>query len=128
MAKQTGRTKECSAAMRRGRMRKAREFLELAELAGPELPDGCVSNAVLAGIAAADVICCVRSGVRAAGEDHQRAVVLLKQADARSAPHLDRLIRLKSRSAYSDLPATTKQASTALRDATALVTFAESLV
>jgi len=37
-------------------------------------------NAVLAGIAASDAICCVRLGCRHRGEDHRGATELLKTA------------------------------------------------
>jgi hypothetical protein len=127
MARNSGRTKPCSARTRRGRLKKAREFLDIAELAGTDYPDGCVSNAILSGIASADVICCIRVGEHSAGEDHQQAVDLLKRAHAPAAKHLDRLLRRKSTSAYSDVSSTAKHAEQALRDADALLEIATSL-
>lgn len=127
MARNAGRTKPCSARVRRGRMNKAEEFLEHAQVAGADAPDTCVSLAVLAGIAAADVICCIRMGEHAAGDDHQRAVVLLKQANAGAATQLNRLLAQKSRAGYSDLAMTPRQAEQALRAAAALVELALSM-
>lgn len=127
MARSSGRTRPCSARTRRGRLQKAQEFLDIAQLAGVEYPDGCVSNAVLSGSASADVICCVRVGEHAAGEDHQQAIDLLRRAHGQAAKHLDRLLRRKSKSAYSDLSSTPKQAEQALRDAGALLEIATSL-
>lgn len=127
MARNTGRTLPCGPRTRRGRLKKAQEFLDIAQLAGTEYPDGCVSNAILSGIASADVICCVRAGEHAAGEDHQRAVELLRRAHEPAARHLDRLLRRKSKSAYSDVSSTAKHAEQALRDADALLEIATSL-
>ena len=127
MARNSGRRKPCSTRTRRGRLRKAQEFLEIAELAGTEYPDGCVSNAILSGIASADVICCVRVGEHAAGDNHQQAVELLGRADPQAAKHLDRLLRRKSKSAYSDLSSSAKHAEQALRDAGTLLEIATSL-
>ncbi len=127
MARNSGRTKPCSTRTRRGRLKKAREFLDIAELAGTDYPDGCVSNAILSGIASADVICCVRIGEHAAGENHQQAVDLLRRTDLPAARHLDRLLRRKSASAYSELSSTETHADQALRDARALLEIATSL-
>lgn len=61
----------------RARLGKARDYLELAEVAfGAEKFDPAASNAVLAGIAAADVACCVRLGRRSSGDDHEAAARL----------------------------------------------------
>lgn len=127
MARNSGRTRPCSTRTRRGRLKKAREFLDIAELASPEYPDVSVSNAILSGIASADVICCVRVGQHAAGEDHQQAVDLLRRAHEQAAKRLDRLLRRKSTSAYSDVSSTPTQVEQALRDAGALLEIATSL-
>ena len=127
MARDTGRTKPCSPRVRKGRLAKAEEFLEHAQVAGSDAPDTCVSLAVLAGIAAADVICCARLAEHAAGNDHQHAVVLLKQANPAAATQLNRLLAQKSRAGYSDLPMTPRQAAQALRTADALVELARSI-
>lgn len=123
----TSRTRPCSTRTRRGRAKKAQEFLDIALLVGAEYPNGCVSNAILSGIASSDVICCVRLGEHAAGEEHQQAVELLRRAHEQAAKHLDRLLRRKSQSAYSDLSSTPKHAEQALRDAGALLEIAASL-
>ncbi len=68
MAKTLSRTKPCSAATRSGRMAKARQFWDSAELLDAlegdedDLCDAHITLCVHAGIGAADVICCARLG------------------------------------------------------------------
>ena len=88
------RTRPCVPDVRRGRLDKANQFLDAAELVR-ELADedGTVADAyvtlcVHAGIAAADVICCARLGLHALGDDHNQAITLLASADNSSAKHL----------------------------------------
>jgi len=76
---------------------------------------------VLAGIAASDVICCARLGEHAQGEKHNDAVSLLKSADKQAAKHLTVLLEQKTKSAYSQAPATTGDAKRVARAAIALV-------
>ena len=76
MAKQI-RTRRCGRAEAAARLSQAHEFAALADLDsdsnyGPTR-SASVSNAVLAGIAASDAICCRALGERAAGEDHNDA-------------------------------------------------------
>jgi len=62
------------------------------------------SLAVLAGIAAADAICGHVLGLRAAGEDHQQAIVLLERAtpaDSKARAALGRLLASKTATQYS---------------------------
>jgi hypothetical protein len=67
------RTRRCDEATARGRLREAEQFLEAAmnirELADDEadVGDAFVTLCVHAGIAAADVLCCVALGVHCAG-------------------------------------------------------------
>jgi hypothetical protein len=81
------------------------------------------SNAVLAGIAAADAICCERLGERHQGEDHQGAVELLKEAtrDSSLASKFGRLLSLKSGAQYGALSLTAPKARDALKWAGLLV-------
>ena len=65
----------------------------------PRPSDAAVSLLVNAGIAAADVICGVRLGIYAAGENHNEAVALLAKADAGAEKHLRTLLNVKSRRA-----------------------------
>lgn len=57
------RTRPSTETIRRGRLKKAVEFLDGAVLIEDEMPDAAVSLLVNAGIAAADVICGVRLGI-----------------------------------------------------------------
>lgn len=72
------RTKNCSERVRKGRLAKANEFLDAALLVDEEMTDAAVNLYVLAGIAAADVICCAKLGKHAVGENHAEAILLLK--------------------------------------------------
>ena len=74
--------RRCSEATRRGRLDKATQFADAAEIIeamvdGDDLDDAYITLCVHAGIAAADVLCCARMGVHAQGDDHTEAVALL---------------------------------------------------
>lgn len=93
-----------SAAQVRGYAAKAEEF---AEAAVSDLAAGrniaATSLAIHAGINAADTICGARLGQRAAGEDHDQVLVLLRQAGPDGAAverDLRRLLPLKTRAEY----------------------------
>lgn len=84
MAKSGSRTRRCDRKDAAQRHDQARAFADLAEL-DPLSADGptrsaAVSNSVLAGIAAADAICCRRLGRHSVGDDHQQALALLEEA------------------------------------------------
>jgi hypothetical protein len=68
----------------RARLSEARAYLEMAELHvasdSPAERKVSGSNAILAGIAAADAICGLVLGERSSGEDHTQAVALLTRA------------------------------------------------
>jgi hypothetical protein len=76
----TTRTRPCDDAVTDGRLRKAEQFWEAAEITREfaddeaEVGDAYVTLCVHAGVAAADVICCVALGEHASGEDHTEAV------------------------------------------------------
>lgn len=77
-----------------------------------------VSNAVLAGIAAADAICCRRLGRRAAGDDHQQALALLEDTgdvgmEARG--QLETLLSIKNKAQYEEVDPTVTEAKRAIR-------------
>ena len=101
------RTVRCSDATRAGRLVKAQQFWSAAQtietFADDEatIADAYTTLAIHAGIAAADVICCVRLGQHARGDDHDEAVALLALADRARANDLATLLRIKTRSAYS---------------------------
>jgi len=127
MPRTRGRTTDCDAATRASRLRKAQEFLDAAETIGVELPDAYVTLCVLAGIAAADVVCCVRLGVHASTEDHQQAVELLKAAARGQATHLSRLLSMKSKAGYSSRIATPTMCTQAARAASSLLDAATTI-
>ncbi|GED96446.1 hypothetical protein nbrc107697_04850 [Gordonia crocea] len=55
--------RSCDATVIAGRMSKANEFFDAADHLGEEMPNAAGDLYVDAGIAAADVLCCVRLGV-----------------------------------------------------------------
>jgi hypothetical protein len=98
------RTKAVSAAQVRSYASKSTEF---AEAAASDLDAGrCIaatSLAIHAGINAADAVCGARLGRRAAGEDHDQVLVLLREAGSDGAEierDLRRLLPLKTRAEY----------------------------
>lgn len=124
-------TRRCTDADRRGRLAKARQFLEAVELVETladedDLLDAMVTLCVHAGIAAADVICCARLGEHATGQNHTEAVELLGRVDKTSARDLSKLLGMKTRAGYSSTPISAANARAALRGATRLVAAASS--
>lgn len=127
----------CNAAVTRGRLARARAFLEAANLvadlvegdgdAESELAAALVTLWVHAGIAAADVICCVRLDRHHSGENHQSAVRLLRAADKGNEVLLDRLLKLKAPAGYGHRLVSVKDRLRARRAAEALVQRAEEL-
>lgn len=125
------REKPCSRAVARGRLQRARGFTEAAGLveelvvvddqAVTDLGASLVTLWVNAGIAASDVICCVRLGRFHAGPDHQGATALLRSADKGSEAHLRRLLSLKTPVGYGHKLVSAKDRAVAKRCAEALV-------
>ena len=93
--------RDCDSAVIAGRMSKAMEFFDAADLLGKEMANAEGDLYVDAGIAAADVICCVRLGVHSNTGNHNEAVALLKQADRGSERALNTLLNLKNKAAYT---------------------------
>jgi len=112
-----------------GRLRVARAYLDVADLALAEDSPGEFANvaagtAVLAGIAAADAICGFRLGQRHRGEDHRGATRLLEQAtpDGKTlAGHLARLLGAKDTAHYGIALIGVSDARAAIRRARSLV-------
>jgi hypothetical protein len=126
----TNGTHRCTEATVRGRLRKANEFLDAAESLRQHAPhedhvgDAYVTLCIHAGIAAADVLCCTALGVHARGDDHTRAVNLLRSVrpDGRTlATALDVLLGMKTRAGYGHDPVSADQRSRAGRRARQLV-------
>jgi hypothetical protein len=120
------KTTRCTDAERRGRLNKARQFREAAELINTvadedELIDAYITLCVHAGIAAADVICCARLGVHAGGQSHGDAIQLLESVDRKLAKDLATLLGMKTRAGYSPVLSTQPTRKSAARSAGRLV-------
>lgn len=99
-----GRIRTVSAAQVRAYAAKAEEF---ADAAASDLEAGrniaATSLAIHAGINSADTVCGARLGKRAAGEDHDEVLALLRQAGPDGAEvegDLRRLLPLKTKAEY----------------------------
>jgi hypothetical protein len=99
----------CGLPEARTRAKIARKYLEMAELAdseeAAEAKNVAAGNAVLAGIAASDAICCARLHRRHRGQDHAGGSALLltispdgnRLADALTAAKLRAALRAAAR-------------------------------
>ena len=131
MARPTDRTRNCDAATRGGRLAKARQFMDAADLIetladdAADVGDAYVTLCVHAGIAAADVVCCARLGRHARGDDHASAVELLERADPDAAKHLRTLLSMKTKAGYTAIRVSGVEHTRAGRAARALVEAAE---
>lgn len=127
-----GQGSECNAAEAKTRLQDAREFLELASLKVDDdsraAHKAAVANAVLAGIAAADAVCCVRLGRRSTSSNHDDAVRLLAPVDTGLARHLATLIEVKNPSQYGTSLLNKDKVTRAMRAASELVSAAERIV
>jgi hypothetical protein len=76
-ASKTQRTRACSTYDARRRLAQSKKYVEVAELLlgedAAEAKTVATGNAVLAGIAAADAICCTTPGERSRSQDHRQA-------------------------------------------------------
>ena len=84
----------------RARLNEARLYLAAAELLdlGASAENKVAgSNAILAGVAAADAICGLVLGERSSGDDHAQAVTLLRRATHPSTKAANSLRRLLTR-------------------------------
>ena len=94
-------TRDCNSAITAGRLSKAIEFLDAAESLGDDKPNAAGDLFVDAGIAASDVLCCVRLGIHSCSGSHNEAATLLSKADKGSERHLSVLLNLKNKAAYT---------------------------
>ncbi|MSO42580.1 MAG: hypothetical protein EXQ70_11965 [Solirubrobacterales bacterium] len=137
MARQKGRTQDCTPAQARKRQADAQSFLDVAHLAADETdPDVeyrsvAASLAVLAGIAASDAACCHALGKRSRSQDHRDAEELLTEitpGGKGAAKNLDQLLSLKDSAHYGLISVSTAQLTRARRQAKHLVDFAEGVI
>lgn len=116
----------------RAHLRKAEEFLELAELAeSRDLFNGAASAAVTSGINAKDAVCLKLVGHTDKTESHSDAVVELKAAGPAAAPlatTLGRLLKLKNRSQYQPVGVARSDARKAIEWARRLYEAAVAIV
>lgn len=85
---------------------------------------------MIAGIAASDAACCAALGQRSRAQDHRDATALLRSiaGGSEAANHLARLLQRKDQSQYGFADVGAQQHVAALRQAQALVVFAERLL
>jgi hypothetical protein len=133
--RQPSRVQPCGEDEARRRLRDARAQLDLAELAGgassPEERKAAVSCAVLAGIASADAACCKALAQRSRSQNHHDAVALVRQLSPggpSAAKQLERLLGLKDQAQYGFEDITGQRLIAAVRQARALVAFAETVL
>ena len=126
------RTQPCGPGEAKVRLDDARQQLVYAELHGKDSTaserKASVATAVLAGIAAADAACCHALGERSRSEDHRDAVSLVKQVTPGgpdAGNKLQRLLTLKDESQYGFGGMGSQKHEVAIRQARALVAFAE---
>jgi hypothetical protein len=127
------RTQRCGSAEARTRLAQAKKFLEVAELVADEQLEESASVsaslAVLAGIAASDSACCAAIGRRSRSQDHHDAEVLVAQVEpggSDAARTLRRLLDLKDTAHYGLIYVSRQRLRGALRQAAALLSFAEA--
>ncbi|MGK2948642.1 MAG: HEPN domain-containing protein [Acidimicrobiales bacterium] len=116
----------------RAHLRKAREFLDAAEL---NLANGhanaAASSAVTSGINAKDAICLALTGESRKSDDHTDAVGELRAAGPTMgplAPTLGRLLRLKNRSQYQTADVSPADAAKAVSWAVTLLAAASGIL
>ncbi len=93
-----------------------------------ENADVSASDSVLAGIAAADALCCHHLRMRSADGDHGRSVDLLAEIDGQAAARLRKLLAMKTRAQYDVAAVAQRDAKSARRLAGELVQLAETVV
>lgn len=131
-----GKTAECDRADADTRLRQAESFLLVADMVLGEpdesslaLTSVATSLAVLAGIAAADAVCCASLGRRARGQAHAEAVDLVRTVrpgGVAMARDLSRLLAVKDDAQYGVLVVSSERADAAVRWAGRLVSAAST--
>ncbi len=125
----------CGRAEARQRVRMARTYLDVADQSSlGESDEGrnvAAGNAVLAAIAAADALCCLRLGRHARGRDHQEATALLKSVrpdGSALAKDVATVLGVKDAAHYGTVFVSPTVLRSTLRAATRLVAAAESAI
>src|SRR4051812_27781954 len=124
------RLRKCDERVAVGRLRKAEQFLSVAEtirdLADDEaeIGDVFVTLCIHAGIAASDAICCRGLGHFVQGDDHNQAIAQLLKANPEGkklSGDLRALLQMKNRAEYGADPVNADQRKRAWRRAENLV-------
>jgi hypothetical protein len=124
------RLRKCDERIAVGRLRKAEQFLSVAEtirdLADDEaeVGDAFVTLCIHAGIAASDAICCRGFGYFVQGDDHNQAIAELSKASPdgkKLSGDLRSLLQMKNRAEYGADPVSADQRKRAWRRAENLV-------
>jgi len=124
------RQRACGETEARARAKVARLYLTVAQTIASETEPRAwvnvtVGNAVLAGIAASDAICCTVLGRRSRDSDHRAALGLLDDVDDELSRALGTLLDLKDTAHYGERLLVTSKVTQAVRAADKLVTAAE---
>lgn len=116
----------------RAHLRKAREFLEAAEIElDCDLFNAATSSAVTSGINAKDAICLALTGKTAKTDNHADAIAELRRAGTATkslATTLGRLLKLKHKAQYQTVDVARADAVKAVGWATTLVEGATAVV
>lgn len=121
-----GKQRPCTGADARARLRQAKAHLLAADFMIGENADVSASDSVLAGIGAADALCCHHLRARSADGDHSRAVEMLAAVDRAAASKLRKLLAMKTRAQYDTAALSLRDAKAARRLAGELVDLAET--
>jgi hypothetical protein len=128
----TARERAGNRGLAAARTAVAREYYLLAELVASEdrpfAHNAAAGNAVLAAIAAADAICCLKLGRYHVGEDHRSATRLLATVQPHGqdlAKHLAKVVAIKDQVHYSGDPLSDSRMRSVLRSTAQLVEEAE---
>lgn len=114
-------TQPLDAAGARSRLQEAHAYIAAAELLQSGTPAEykvAASNAILAGIAAADAIGGLVLGLRSAGDDHASAVTLIRRAThpaTKASNSLRRLLSEKTPVQYGATPITASDSAQFLK-------------
>ena len=133
MRRRTARRAACDDAYADSRLNKAEAFALAAGL-DPLSNDGptrsvTVSNAVLAGIAAADSITCRTLRQRSASGNHADAIDLLRQAPVQAqdaGTYLIALVNVKNKAQYEDRNPSVPETKRALRAMESIIRIART--
>lgn len=138
MATARGRTTPCDEQEARLRLKRAHEFIEVANLVADEqdpedyslvYASAAGALAVLAAIAAADAACCKDLGRQSRGQSHDEAVQLLREitpGGKDAAKKLGSVLSVKRQAQYGALAL--RGSDLQRRHARALIDFAEQVL